>query len=84
MTAQNVWNYDAGQTIFSSVCSSAYEASDKSLLVDYATADNITEAILVGLDPNQNVVFQFEYPTYECNTSWNARPFPLDNLQITQ
>ena len=84
MTAQNVWNYDAGQAIFSSVCSSAYQTSDQSMLVDYATADNITEALLVGLDPNQNVVFEYEYPTTGCNTSWNARPFPLDNLQITQ
>ncbi len=84
MTAQNVWNYDASQAIFSSVCSSAYQTSDQSMLVDYATADNITQTILVGLDPNQNIVFEFEYPTYECNTGWNARPFPLDNLQITQ
>jgi hypothetical protein len=78
-----VWNYEAGQAIFSSVCSSAYQTSDQSMLVDYATADNITKAILVGLDPNQNVAFEYEYPTTACNTSWNARPFPLDNLQIT-
>jgi arylsulfate sulfotransferase len=84
MTATNVWNYDMGQTIFSSVCSSAYQTSDGSMLVDYATAANISEAILVGLDPNQNVIFEYEYPTYECNTSWNSRPFPLDNLQITK
>jgi arylsulfate sulfotransferase len=84
MTAQNVWNYDAGESIFSSVCSSAYQTTDGSMLVDYATADNISEAILVGLDPNQNVVFEYEYPTTGCNTSWNARPFPLDDLQITR
>jgi arylsulfate sulfotransferase len=84
MTATNVWNYEAGQAIFSPICSSAYQTQDLSMLVDYATADNISEAILVGLDPNQNVVFEFQYPTYECNTSWNSRPFPLDNLQITK
>lgn len=84
MTAQNVWNYTAGESIFSPICSSAYQLPDQSMLVDYATADNITKAILVGLDPNQNVVFEYEYPTYECNTSWNARPFPLDDLQVTQ
>jgi hypothetical protein len=58
--------------------------SDQSMLVDYATADNITHTILVGLDPSQNIVFEFEYPTFECNTAWNARPFPLDNLVVTQ
>lgn len=82
MTAQEVWRYDAGQTIFSPVCSSAYELPDRSVLVDYATADNLTEALLVGLDPNHNVVFEFEYPTHTCNTSWNARPMPLDDLRI--
>ncbi len=84
MTATNVWNYEAGQQIFSSVCSSAYQTSDQSMLVDYATADNVTHSILVGLDPSQNIVFEFEYPTYECNTAWNARPFPLDKLVVTQ
>lgn len=84
MTATEAWDYDAGQTIDSSVCSSAYESSDKSVLVDYATADNLKEAILVGLDPNHNVVFEFQYPTTGCNTAWNARPIALEDLQITQ
>ncbi|HET9182654.1 MAG TPA: aryl-sulfate sulfotransferase [Candidatus Angelobacter sp.] len=82
MTAQNTWNYDAGQTIFSSICSSAYESPDKSILVDYAVADNFTHALLVGLDPNHSVVFEFEYPTSSCNTSWNAQPIALDDLKI--
>jgi arylsulfate sulfotransferase len=82
MTAQNTWNYDAGQTIFSAVCSSAYGAPDKSILVDYAFADKGTQALLVGLDSNHSVVFEFEYPTSGCNTSWNARPIALDDLKI--
>lgn len=83
MTAQEVWRYDAGQMIYSAVCSSAYEAQ-QSLLVDYAYASGGTEALLVGLDANQNVAFEFEYPTTACNTSWNARPIPLDDLKIQQ
>lgn len=82
MTAKNIWNYDAGQTIFSAVCSSAYSAPDKSILVDYAVADKGTQALLVGLDPNHSVVFEFQYPTSGCNTSWNSRPIALDNLKI--
>jgi arylsulfate sulfotransferase len=81
MTAQNVWNYDAGQAILSRICSSAYETA-KSILVDYAVADNSTKALLVGLDSNQDVVFEFEYPTSNCDTSWNARPIALDDLKI--
>jgi len=82
MTAMEVWDYDAGKAISSGVCSSAYEAADKSILVDYAVADNDTEALLVGLDSNHNVVLEYEYPTTGCGTSWNARPIPLDNLKV--
>jgi len=84
MTAREVWRYDAGQTIYCRVCSSAYESPDGSVLIDYAVADNATEALLFGLDPNHNVSFEFEYPTVGCDTSWNARPVALDDLQITQ
>ena len=82
MTAQNIWNFKNGETIFSSICSSAYKAPAESLLIDYATADNLTNARLVGLDSNHNVVFDFQYPTTQCNTSWNAVPVPLDSFII--
>ncbi len=82
MTAQNEWNFDRGQTVFSAICSSAYEALGQSILVDYAVADNDTHARLVGLDANHNIVFEFEYPTVPCNTSWNAVPIAFDNLSI--
>jgi len=82
MTARNVWNYDAGQAIYSEVCGSAYEQPDGSLLVDYAVADDATEALVMGLDSGHNVVFDFQYPTSSCDTSWNARPIPFDDLAI--
>lgn len=84
MTVQDVWDYTAGQSVYSPVCGSAYEAYDQSLLVDYAVAENYTEALLVGLNSARNVVFEFEYPTNGCNTSWNARPIALDDLVISQ
>lgn len=82
MTAVNAWNFDYGESIYSSICSSAYEASSQSILVDYAVADNGTEARLVGIDSSQNVVFDFQYATGSCDSSWNAVPFAFDNLQI--
>ena len=63
---------------------SRYEAPDKSILVDYATAADDTEALLVGLDSAHNVVFEFEYANSGCNTSWNALPTPLDDLKVAQ
>ena len=83
MTAQEVWDFDYGQTIFSPICSSAYEASGKSILVDYATASDDTKARLVGLDANHQVVFDFEYDSANpCSTAWNSVPVPFDNLQL--
>jgi len=79
-TAREVWRFDYGQSILSSICSSAYEASDKSLLVNYAVASDWTKARLVGLDAGHSVIFDFEYPTTPCVTSWNAEPIPFDNL----
>ncbi len=83
MTAQNVWNFDYGQSIFAQLCGSSYEAPGKTYLVDFATADNYKQARLVGLDSNRNVVFDFQYasPTF-CGAAWNAIPIPIENLQI--
>jgi hypothetical protein len=82
MTAQNVWNFNYGQTIFSSICGSSYE-SGNSYLVDFATANNGQDARIVGLDSNKNVVFDFQYTSPEdCYAAWNAIPIPMENLQI--
>jgi arylsulfate sulfotransferase len=82
MTAQNVWNFNYGQTIFSGICGSSYE-SGKSYLVDFATADNRQEARLVGLDANKKVVFDFQYASpVACGVAWNAIPISMENLQI--
>lgn len=83
-TATEVWRFDYGQSIYSSICSSAYEAQrGRSYLVDFATADSGADARLVGLDDARNVVFDFRYqsPAY-CATAWNAVPIALDNYSI--
>jgi arylsulfate sulfotransferase len=83
MTATQVWEFDHDQTILSMVCSSVYEASAGSLLIDYAYAEQGTKTRLLGLDADHNVVFDFEYPSNQaCGTAWNAEPIPLDALQL--
>jgi arylsulfate sulfotransferase len=82
-SAREVWHFDYGQTIFSAICGSTYEAGGGSLLVDFATAQSITQTRLVGLDKGHTVVFDFSYPTTGCATGWNAVPIALDNLDIT-
>lgn len=81
-TAHEVWRFDYGQKVFSAVCSSAYEARGKTILVDYAYADGGTHSRLVGLDVGHNVVFDFQYPSTHCGTSWNAQPIRFENLII--
>lgn len=81
-SAQESWRFDYGQSILSDICSSAYEGgADGSVLVSYAVADQRTRARLVGLDPGRRVVFDFEYVSAGCNTSWNAKPIAFDALR---
>jgi arylsulfate sulfotransferase len=83
MTAQQIFNFNYGQGIFSPICGSSYEAPGHTYLVDFATADNYSQARLVGLDPNLNVVFDFQYESpSDCGAGWNAIPIPLEDLQI--
>jgi arylsulfate sulfotransferase len=82
MSAQNVWNFNYGQTIDSPVCGSSYE-SNGTYLVDFATADDYQAARIVGLDANKNVVFDFQYTSPGiCYAAWNAIPIPMESLQI--
>ncbi|MDM0018403.1 aryl-sulfate sulfotransferase [Variovorax saccharolyticus] len=82
-SASEVWRFDYGQTILSDICSSAYEAgADTSILVSYAVADQRTHARLVALDESRRVVFDFEYATSGCSTSWNAKPIDLGALRF--
>jgi len=80
-SAQEVWRFDYGQSISSLICSSAYEAPGKSLLVDYAYTVNGTQARLVGLDASHAVVFDFQYPSPTmCGSAWNSLPVPFDSM----
>jgi len=82
LTAQEVWRFDYGQTVLSQICSSAYETSNKSILVSYAYVNGGTLARLVGLNARREVIFDFQYPNAGCGTSWNAIPIPLGNMRF--
>jgi hypothetical protein len=80
MTATEAWGFDYGKTVYSPICSSARELPDGSVLVDYAAAEGITAAYLVGLDANHTVVFDFRYPETGCSTAWNSQPIALEAM----
>lgn len=80
LSATQSWSFDYGQSVYSPVCSSAYQTTDGSTLVTYSTAENYTHARLVGLNPQHDVVFDIQYNSAPCATSWNSEPVPLEKL----
>ena len=81
MSATNIWNFDNGQSVYSPVCSSAYKAPQESLLVDYATADDVTHALL--LDSTRTIILFSNSSTRPkaairagmlCRSRWRALP----------
>ncbi len=81
MTANEVWHFDYGQLLHTDHCSSAYEAG-QSILISYARINDFLHARLVGLNDQHDVVFDFQYEARGCNTSWNAVPVPLEDMQF--
>jgi hypothetical protein len=82
-TAEEVYNFSYGESIYSAICGSTYEAPGHTFLLDYAFTDNGAHARLVGLDSQNNVVFDFQYANRGCNTSWNAVPIHLESMDFT-
>jgi arylsulfate sulfotransferase len=79
-TAREARRFDYGNSIHSRFCSSVFETKG-SLLVSYSRANDGTRARLVGVDPLQRVVFDFEYVNPGgCNTSFSASPIAFDEV----
>jgi hypothetical protein len=79
-TAREVWRFDYGQSVYSDICSNVLRAADGSTLVNYAASENRTKARLVGLDKTLSIVFDFEYATTLCRTSFNAQTITFEAL----
>jgi hypothetical protein len=83
MTATEEWSFDYGQSISSIICSSAYEADEKSVLVNYSFVDGGARSRLVGLNAAHEVVFDIQYDSLgSCGTSWNATPIPFHEMSF--
>lgn len=86
-TARQVWEYDQRHAPPPDLCSSAYQTSDGSTLIDYAAWPGIVKQItfttIVGLDKTRQPVFEFQYlnqAIFICNTAWAAQPLPSEVL----
>jgi hypothetical protein len=82
MTATEVWRFDYDQSVYSDHCSSVYESPGQSFLISYARAEEKLKARLVGLNSQHQVVFDFQYDSNGCGTSWNAVPITLQNMRF--
>ena len=90
-TAHQVWQYDHGQYPPPDLCSSVFQSSDGSTLINYAVwpaaiktyPRQITFATIVGLDSARQPSFEFQYLNGSfCTTSWAAEPLPFEALSF--
>ncbi len=85
-TATVVWNYEQNQTVYSAICSSAYEDAPNNYLIDYAAIGfPVTfqdRAQILGLNSAGQQVFYYEYPTALCNTAYNSLPIHLESMSF--
>ena len=84
--ATEVWNFEQGQTLWSSVCSSIYEDAPGNYVVDYAFeggggSQNVF-ARLLGLSAAGETIFSYRYPTFSCYTIYRAFPVHLENTKF--
>ncbi len=76
-TAREVWTFDHGQTVWSSICSSIYQ-DNNSYLIDYASDGGGIR--LLGMDANKAVAFEWQLPWVPFYYGWNALPIHIENL----
>jgi hypothetical protein len=85
-TVTQDWSFDHDQTLQSTICGDAAQASDGSVLIDYAytvdPATQSTQARLVGLTPSHDVAFDFAFPTSLCSAAFNAQVINLESLSL--
>lgn len=84
--ATEVWNYDMGQTVQSSICSSVYEDAPGNYLIDYSYVGPIAVgthyAQLLGLNNAGEKVFYYQYAGTGCNEAFNSIPLHLEDTKF--
>ena len=90
-SATEVWQFDHPLKVSASFCSSAYMASDKSMLVMYTGRYFVQSPApgkrFTGLDANRNIVFDYTFSDTgqgPCTESFNATPIDFGNLNFTR
>jgi arylsulfate sulfotransferase len=84
--ATEVWNYEMDQSVYSPICGSIYEDAPLNYLVDYADVNGpVAEtqfAQLLALNSAGDKIFYYQYPTFHCDTIYNAIPLHLEETKF--
>jgi len=80
-SAKEVFNYEQNQTIYTTLCGSAYEDAPSNYLIDYPLAQNSAITEFIGLGTSLKQIFDFQFPaTALCGTAWNALQIHMENI----
>jgi hypothetical protein len=81
-TAAEVWTYEHNRDLWSEICSGAQQVSDGSYLISYSAISGRTRVKLLGLDASGNIAFDYEYPTFACDTVFKAVVIDFGSLVL--
>jgi hypothetical protein len=84
-TATEVWNFELGQSIFSTYCASVYEDAPFNYLIDFTFVDGVTpdsSSQWIGLNGAGEMVFRYQYKEAQCTVAFNAIPIHLENTMF--
>jgi len=84
-TATEVWNFELGQSIFSTYCASVYEDAPFNYLIDFTFIDGVTPNSMsqwIGINSAGEMVFRYQYHESQCTVAFNAIPIHLENTKF--
>ena len=84
-TATEVWNYDLGQSIFSTYCASIYEDAPFNYLIDFTFVNGVTpnsSSQWIGLNGTGEMVFRYQHHEAGCTVAYRAIPIHLENTRF--
>jgi hypothetical protein len=87
MTATEIWSFDAGRTLYSSICGSVYKTRSGDYLIDFATTEDRTVARIMIVDENKNLLFDMTVPKRQGDvhsgfTMYRVREMELESLVL--
>ncbi len=84
-TATEVWNFELGQSIFSTYCASVYEDAPFNYLIDFTFIHGVTSdsaSQWIGVNGAGEIVFRYQHREAQCTVAFNAIPIHLENTKF--